>query len=126
MKQNSTDTRELSESCGATLSNWSIGIDNEDHEAQSQEKGSKVGPIREFAQDLVTIGKHPVYVLSVLGSTMYVGRLQNLLFCLLVTSSILEGETCGCSLFYGSIKHGDASLDALCIKMIHDKGLLEM
>lgn len=50
-------------------------VDNQDHEAQSQEKGSKVGPVLAFGQDLVTLGKHPVYVLSVLGSTMYVGKL---------------------------------------------------
>lgn len=56
-----------------------------------EEKTSKAGPILGFGQDLLTLGKHPVYVLTVLGSTLYTGRRSDklLVLALLATSSSL-------------------------------------
>lgn len=42
--------------------------------SSGDEKRREAGPLAALAQDLLTLVKHPVYVLAVLGSTIYVGE----------------------------------------------------
>lgn len=39
-----------------------------------EEKDGTAGPLAVIGQDLLTLGRHPVYILTVLGSALYVGK----------------------------------------------------
>ena len=50
------------------------GVEEEDTEGQAIEKKAESGPIAGLGLDLLSLGKNPVYILTVLGSTLYVGN----------------------------------------------------